>query len=120
MQKYFWRSSVSFPVPSDGRCTLLLIYNNIIKGFPPEAPTHWKPLRIGRFYAVEALRTGRPYAPEGPTHWKSYALEAPTHWKVLPFKKYFIYIYNAPAKLKGDRENSYVAKQNISSAKATV
>ena len=59
---------------------------------------YWKP-----------LRTGRPYA-----------LEGPTHWKALPFKKYFIYIYNAPAKLKGDRENSYVARQNISSAKATV
>ena len=39
MQKYFWRSSVSFPVPSDGRRALLLIYANIIKGFPPEAPT---------------------------------------------------------------------------------
>ena len=115
MQKYFWRSSVSFPVPSDGRCALLLIYNNIIKGFPPEAPTHWRPLSTGSLYALEApthrkaLRTGRPYA-----------LEGPTHWKALPFKKYFIYIYNAPAKLKGDRENSYVARQNISSAKATV
>ena len=63
-----------------------------------EASTYWKALRNGSFYA----------------------LEGPTHWKVLPFKKYFIYIYNAPAKLKGDRENSYVARQNISSAKAIV
>ena len=97
-----------------------------MKGFPPEAPTHWKLLRIGR-----------PYTLEAPTHWKALrigspahrkplrigspcALEASTHWKALPFKKYFIYIYNAPAKLKGDRENSCVARQNISSAKATV
>ena len=63
------------------------IYNNIIKGFPPEAPTHWKPLRIGRPYRL----------------------------KNTLFK--FI---TPPAKLKGDRENSYVARQNISSAKATV
>ena len=74
-----------------------------------EASTYWKALRIGSFYVLEALRIGRPCAPEGPTHWKA-----------LPFKKYIIYIYNAPAKLKGDRENSYVARQNISSAKATV
>ena len=80
-----------------------------------EASTYWK-----------ALHIGSPYALEVPTHWKAlrigspYALETSTHWKVLPFKKYFIYIYNAPAKLKGDRENSYVARQNISSAKATV
>ena len=87
---------------------------------------------MGSLYALEALRTGSPYALEGPTHWEAlrigrpYAPEAPTHCKALRIgrsyrlKKYFIYIYNAPAKLKGDRENSYVARQNISSAKATV
>ena len=82
-------------MPSDGRCALLLIYNDIVKGFPPEAPTHWRDLRIGSPYTLEdpthwkPLRTGRPYAPEAST-----------------VKKYFIYIYNAPAKLKGNRENS--------------
>ena len=80
-------------MPSDGRCNLLLIYNNIIQGFPPEAPTHWNHLRIGIIYALE-----------GPTHWKAlrigipYTLEDPKHWKPLrtgsPYAlEYFIYIY---------------------------
>ena len=99
-------------MPSDGRCALLLIYNNIIKGFPPEAPTHWKALRTGSLYALEGpthwkpLHIGRPYALEASKHWKPLRIGSPTHWKALPFKKYFIYIYNAPAKLKGNRENS--------------
>ena len=80
---------------SDSRCAILLIYNNIIKGFPPEAPTHWKALRtgspyalegpthwkalrIGIPYALEALRTGRPYALEVLRTGSSYALEGPT------------------------------------------